>query len=151
MRHELCLMDKTFFNHNYNICLICRKCGPQCEKTLFSCMQISKTLISLHCTSAQSSQRLCYQNNPPPQKKVTSFILYFFRSDGKEHYFTAENHESMMIWLLGLQVGFISFIMANNFSCMHRFINKKFQRKIVNIFLPIIFSICFGGSKRRFF
>lgn len=24
-------------------------------------------------------------------------------SDGKEHYFTAENHESMMIWLLGLQ------------------------------------------------
>ena len=26
-------------------------------------------------------------------------------------------------------------------------INKKFQRKIVNIFLPIMFSICFGCSK----
>ena len=26
-------------------------------------------------------------------------------------------------------------------------INKKFQRKIVNIFLPMIFSICFGCSK----
>ena len=26
-------------------------------------------------------------------------------------------------------------------------LNKKFQRKIVNIFLPIIFSICFGCSK----
>ena len=26
-------------------------------------------------------------------------------------------------------------------------INKTFQRKIVNIFLPIIFSICFGCSK----
>ena len=26
-------------------------------------------------------------------------------------------------------------------------INKKFQRKIVNIFLPIILSICFGCSK----
>ena len=25
--------------------------------------------------------------------------------------------------------------------------NKNFQRKIVNIFLPIIFSICFGCSK----
>ena len=25
--------------------------------------------------------------------------------------------------------------------------NKKFHRKIVNIFLPIIFSICFGCSK----
>ena len=25
--------------------------------------------------------------------------------------------------------------------------NKKNQRKIVNIFLPIIFSICFGCSK----
>ena len=24
---------------------------------------------------------------------------------------------------------------------------KKFQRKIVNIFLPIFFSICFGSSK----
>ena len=27
------------------------------------------------------------------------------------------------------------------------YINKNFQRKIVNIFLPIIFSICFGCSK----
>ena len=26
-------------------------------------------------------------------------------------------------------------------------INKKFQCKIVNIFLPIFFSICFGCSK----
>ena len=26
-------------------------------------------------------------------------------------------------------------------------INKKFQRKIVNIFLPITFSVCFGCSK----
>ena len=26
-------------------------------------------------------------------------------------------------------------------------INKKFQHKIVNIFLPIIFNICFGCSK----
>ena len=26
-------------------------------------------------------------------------------------------------------------------------ISKNFQRKIVNIFLPIIFSICFGCSK----
>ena len=31
-------------------------------------------------------------------------------------------------------------------ACMFR-VNKKFQRKIVNIFLPIIFSICFGCSK----
>ena len=31
---------------------------------------------------------------------------------------------------------------------IHRFyISKSFQRKIVNIFLPIIFSICFGCSK----
>ena len=29
------------------------------------------------------------------------------------------------------------------------YINKNFQRKIVNIFLPIIFSICFGCSKNR--
>ena len=28
-----------------------------------------------------------------------------------------------------------------------RTLNKNFQRKIVNIFLPIIFSICFGCSK----
>ena len=26
-------------------------------------------------------------------------------------------------------------------------LNKKFQRKIVNIFLPLIFSICFGCLK----
>ena len=26
-------------------------------------------------------------------------------------------------------------------------VNKKIQRKILNIFLPIIFSICFGCSK----
>ena len=28
---------------------------------------------------------------------------------------------------------------------------KKIQSKIVNIFLPIIFNICFGCSKERFF
>ena len=28
---------------------------------------------------------------------------------------------------------------------------KKFQRKIVNIFLPINLNICFGCSLRRFF
>ena len=28
-------------------------------------------------------------------------------------------------------------------------INKTFQRKIVNIFLPIKFNICFGGQKNR--
>ena len=30
------------------------------------------------------------------------------------------------------------------------YINKNFQRKIVNIFLPINFSICFGCSKEPF-
>ena len=28
-------------------------------------------------------------------------------------------------------------------------LNKNFQRKIVNIFLPIVFSICFGCSKEQ--
>ena len=27
------------------------------------------------------------------------------------------------------------------------YINKNFQRKIVNIFLPINFNLCFGSSK----
>ena len=37
--------------------------------------------------------------------------------------------------------------------CIHGFISRNYQRKIVNIFLPIILSICFGCSKevRRFF
>lgn len=30
-------------------------------------------------------------------------VSLYFRSHKKEHVFTAENHESMMIWLLGLQ------------------------------------------------
>ena len=32
---------------------------------------------------------------------------------------------------------------------LHVSINKNFQRKIVNIFLPIILSICFGAQKNR--
>ena len=28
-----------------------------------------------------------------------------------------------------------------------QYVNKNFQRKTVNIFIPIIFSICFGCSK----
>ena len=34
-----------------------------------------------------------------------------------------------------------------NISHMFNQINKNFQRKIKNIFLPIIFSICLGCSK----
>ena len=30
-------------------------------------------------------------------------LFVCFRCDGKEHLFTAENHESMMIWLMGMQ------------------------------------------------
>ena len=33
----------------------------------------------------------------------------------------------------------------------HIKINKNVQHKIVNIFLPMIFSICFGCSLRRFY
>ena len=47
--------------------------------------------------------------------------------------------------------------LARNIDCCDTtekftgFENKKFQCKIVNIFLPINFSICFGCSLRLFF
>jgi hypothetical protein len=32
------------------------------------------------------------------------FQFCVLRADGKEHFFSTENHESLMVWLMGLQV-----------------------------------------------
>ena len=43
----------------------------------------------------------------------------------------------------------ILILLLSEDQCFSAWINKKFQRKIVNIFLPIIFRICFGAQKNH--
>ena len=42
-----------------------------------------------------------------------------------------------------------AFRMAKTLSAIRVMINTVFERKIVNIFLPISFNICFGAQKNR--
>ena len=50
------------------------------------------------------------------------------------------------VWKPEMQIFSAFSYVPFTFIGIHRF-NKKFQRKIINIFLPINLNICFGWSK----